>query len=91
MRKKFGEGAGSICRAYFKRNFMRRKSERRAELSCHTWFSRMDGLLSPAGMDWHRPQNRRSGNRDYGFSNCRFWGGGTGYRGIAQEYGIRGA
>lgn len=47
MRKKFGEGAGSICRAYFKRNFMRRKSERKAELSCHTWFSRMDGLLSP--------------------------------------------
>lgn len=37
----------SICRIYFRKNFMRKKPVERAELSCRTWFSKMDGILSP--------------------------------------------
>ena len=37
----------SIYRAYFRRNFMRKKPVERAELSCRTWFSQTDGILSP--------------------------------------------
>ncbi len=37
----------SICRAYIRRHFMRRKPVERTELCCHTWFSQRDGVLSP--------------------------------------------
>ena len=37
----------SIYRAYFRRNFMRKKPVERAELSCRTRFSQTDGILSP--------------------------------------------
>ena len=47
MCKKRMKGVLSICRAYFRRNFMRKKPVERAELSCRTWFSQTDGILSP--------------------------------------------
>lgn len=47
MCKKRMKRIPSICRAYFRRYFMRRKPVERAELSCRTWFSQRDGVLSP--------------------------------------------
>lgn len=47
MCKQFIKRVHSICRAYFMRKHTRRKSVERAELSCRTYFGKMDGLLSP--------------------------------------------
>lgn len=56
----------------------------RVELSCHTYYSSMDGILSP--QDWINIAGKWiPGAGDYRLSGCTgFLGGGEGRRELAQ-------